>query len=74
MFLCDILELKGGEENEKIHEEPKSILPKVMRETIKKEEEEIKFEELKPVEKSGIKENDYTDLRRIIHEKQKNRN
>ena len=37
------------EENKKIYEEPKDILPKVMRDTIKKEEENIKFEELKPL-------------------------
>jgi hypothetical protein len=36
------------EDNKNIYEEPKDILPKVMRDTIKKEEENIKFEELKP--------------------------
>lgn len=47
-------EFELEEENEKIYEEPKSILPKVMRETIKKEEEEIKFEELKPVKEKVV--------------------
>lgn len=42
----DDLELE--EENIKIYEEPKDILPKVMRDNIKKEEETLKFEELKP--------------------------
>jgi len=50
-------ELELEEENKKDYEEPKDVLPKVMRDTIKKEEEILKFEELKPVEKSGIKEN-----------------
>lgn len=42
----DDLELE--DENKKIYEEPKGVLPKVMRDTIKKEEETIKFDELKP--------------------------
>ena len=37
------------EENKKVYQEPKDVLPKVMRDTIKKEEESIKFEDLKPV-------------------------
>ena len=37
------------EENKNIYQEPKDVLPKVMRDTIKKEEESIKFEELKPL-------------------------
>lgn len=42
-------ELELEEENKKDYQEPKDVLPKVMRDTIKKEEEEIlKFEELKP--------------------------
>ena len=44
------------EENEKIYEEPKDVLPKVMRDTIKKEEENIKFEELKPLKEEVKKE------------------
>jgi len=44
------------EENEKIYEEPKDVLPKVMRDTIKKEEENIKFEELKPLKEDAKKE------------------
>ena len=42
----DDLELE--EENVKIYEEPKDALPKVMRDNIRKEEEILKFEELKP--------------------------
>ena len=41
----DDLEL---EEDLKVYEEPKDVLPKVMRDNIKKEEEILKFEELKP--------------------------
>ena len=42
-------ELELEEENKNIYEEPKDILPKVMRDTIKKEEEDVvKFDELKP--------------------------
>ena len=40
-------ELDLEEENKKIYEEPEGILPKVMRDNIKKEEEEIRFDELK---------------------------
>jgi len=41
-------EFELEEENKKIYEEPEGVLPKVMRDTIKKEEESIKFEDLKP--------------------------
>lgn len=41
-------ELELEEENKTVYQEPKDVLPKVMRDTIKKEEESIKFEELKP--------------------------
>lgn len=41
-------EVELEEENKKLYEEPKDALPKVMRDTIKKEEEILKFEELKP--------------------------
>jgi len=42
-------EIELEEENKKVYEEPKDVLPKVMRDTIKKEEETLKFEDLKPV-------------------------
>lgn len=46
-------EIELEEENKKVYEEPKDILPKVMRDTIKKEEEEtLRFEELNPVRES----------------------
>ena len=45
------------EENNSIYQEPKDVLPKVMRDTIKREEENLRFEELKPVnENKTIKE------------------
>ena len=47
--ITDDEELELEEENKSIYQEPKDVLPKVMRDTIKKEEESIKFEELKPV-------------------------
>lgn len=53
LFLEDEMEeeeVELEEENKNVYQEPKDVLPKVMRETIKKEEEEIlKFEELKPI-------------------------
>ncbi|MBQ2872790.1 MAG: hypothetical protein IJE89_02185 [Bacilli bacterium] len=51
LFMDEISEeddLELEEENVKVYEEPKDVLPKVMRDNIKKEEENIKFEELKP--------------------------
>ena len=42
-------EFELEEENKSLYEEPKDILPKVMRENIKKEEESIRFEDLKPL-------------------------
>ena len=42
-------ELELEEENKKVYQEPKDVLPKVMRDTIKREEESIKFEDLKPL-------------------------
>ena len=49
-------EFELEEENKNIYEEPKDVLPKVMRETIKKEEEDVlKFEELKPLKKDIVK-------------------
>lgn len=46
------------EENKKIYEEPEGILPKVMRDTIEKEEEKVKFEELKPTREDNRKKED----------------
>ena len=42
-------EFELEEENKMVYQEPKDVLPKVMRDTIKKEEESIKFEDLKPL-------------------------
>ena len=52
LFMDEVVddeEIELEEENESIYKEPKDVLPKVMRDTIKKEEEGIKFEELKPL-------------------------
>ena len=51
-------ELDLEEENKKIYEEPEGILPKVMRDTIEKEEEKVKFEELKPTREENRKKED----------------
>ena len=61
LFLEDEIEedeVELEEENKTVYQEPKDILPKVMRETIKKEEEEtLKFAELKtPKENKVVKE------------------
>ena len=60
LFMDEVIddeEIELEEENENIYKEPKDVLPKVMRDTIKKEEESIKFEELKPLrEEPKIKE------------------
>lgn len=42
-------EIELEDENKKIYEEPEGVLPKVMRDTIKKEEEKIKLDEFKPL-------------------------
>ena len=47
--VTDDEEIELEEENKNLYQEPKDVLPKVMRDTIKKEEESIKFEELKPL-------------------------
>ena len=47
--VTDDEEIELEEENSNIYQEPKDVLPKVMRDTIKKEEQSIKFEELKPL-------------------------
>ena len=52
LFMDEIIddeEMELEEENKKIYEEPKDILPKVMRDTISREEKGIDFEELKPM-------------------------
>ena len=53
LFMDEVIddeEMELEEENKHLYEEPKDILPKVMRDTIKKEEEKIDFEDLKPFE------------------------
>jgi len=55
LFLEDEMEeedIELEEENKSVYQEPKDVLPKVMRETIKKEEETIKFAELKPIKEN----------------------
>lgn len=50
LFMDEVIddeEYELEEENKKIYEEPKDILPKVMRDTIKEEESGIDFDELK---------------------------
>ena len=52
LFMDEIIddeEMELEEENKKIYEEPKDVLPKVMRDTINREEKGIDFEELKPL-------------------------
>ena len=60
LFMDEVIddeEYELEEENKKLYEEPKDILPKVMRDTIKKEESGINFDDLKPLkEESSIKE------------------
>jgi len=60
LFMDEVIddeEYELEEENKKLYEEPKDILPKVMRDTIKKEESGINFDDLKPLkEESTIKE------------------
>ena len=58
-------EFELEEENKKVYEEPKNVLPKVMRETIKKEEESIKFEELKPVKETKEKKEEEIPQRKF---------
>lgn len=58
LFMDEVIDdedIELEEENKKIYEEPKDVLPKVMRDTIKKEEEGIKFEELKPLKEEKKK-------------------
>lgn len=54
LFMDEVMddeEIELEEENKNLYQEPKDVLPKVMRDTIKQEEEGIKFEELKPLKK-----------------------
>lgn len=53
--VTDDEEIELEEENKSLYQEPKDVLPKVMRDTIKKEEEGIKFEELKPLKEENKK-------------------
>ena len=56
------------EENKNIYEEPKDVLPKVMRDTIQKEEKNIKFEELMPSRENVRK----TSLEQPVKKEEKN--
>ena len=50
LFMDEVIddeEMELEEENKKIYEEPKDVLPKVMRDNISREEKGINFEELK---------------------------
>ena len=53
------------EENKKIYQEPKDVLPKVMRDTIKKEEENIKFDELKSLTEEVKKKEEIVSERKF---------
>ena len=65
LFMDEVIddeEYELEEENKKLYEEPKDILPKVMRDTIKREETSINFEELKPLKEDiSIKEEKTSD-------------
>lgn len=69
LFLEDELEdeeIELEEENRTVYQEPKDVLPKVMRDTIKKEEEQsIKFEELKPIKEEAKKTDDVLPQRKF---------
>ena len=57
LFMDEVIddeEIELEEENKNIYQEPKNALPKVMRDTIKKEES-IKLEELKPLKEEDKK-------------------
>ena len=58
LFMDEVMddeEVELEEDNKKVYQEPKDVLPKVMRDTIKKEEESIKLEELKPINQEVVK-------------------
>ena len=57
-------EMELEEENKEIYEEPKDILPKVMRDTIKKEEEKVEFK----VRPEGLMEVDKKTTERVIQQ------
>ena len=52
--VADDEEVMLEEENKSVYQEPKDVLPKVMRDTIRKEEESIKFEELKSLKEEKV--------------------
>lgn len=60
LFMDEVIddeEFELEEENKNLYEEPKDILPKVMRDNIKQEESGINFDDLKPVrEKTSVRE------------------
>ena len=61
LFMDEVIddeEIELEEENKSVYQEPKDVLPKVMRDTIKKEEENIKFDELKPMKDMSFKMED----------------
>ena len=54
LFMDEVIddeEMELEEENKKIYEEPKDVLPKVMRDNISREEKGINFDELKSLKK-----------------------
>ena len=58
LFMDEVVdedEFELEEENKNLYEEPKDILPKVMRDTIKKEEASINFDDLKPLKDEKVK-------------------
>ena len=57
-------EMELEEENKEIYEEPKDILPKVMRDTIKKEEEKVEFK----VRPEGLMEVEKKTTERVIQQ------
>ena len=60
-------EVELEEENKEVYKEPKSVLPKVMRDTIKKEEEEtLKFEDLKPVKENKTKKEEIKKTEEVL--------
>ena len=59
-------ELELEEENKSVYEEPKDVLPKVMRDTIKKEEETLKFEDLKPLKENKVLKEEVKKTEEVI--------
>lgn len=59
LFMDEVVddeEVELEEENKNIYQEPKDVLPKVMRDTIKKEEGDVSFEQFKPLKPLKEKE------------------